>query len=284
MNWMDRLERKYGRYAVSYLHRYLIFAILIGYAINLFISPISEYLMFSAADILHGQVWRLVSWIFCVPLNGGYFFVFIFLICLIPMGRTLEMFIGTFRMNIYIIGGILLSDIGGLLVYAVFRMPVYLSTYYILFSMFMALAVCMPEAEVRIWFVLPIKMKWMLLIYVVELGYDIYVYFKMGVLMGMPAVGFVYSTEIIIAFLNLILFFLLSKPRMSRKQKKRQREFQAQFRKPRPGSGIARHKCAVCGRTELDDPKLSFRYCSKCAGNYEYCQDHLFTHQHIRIM
>lgn len=27
---------------------------------------------------------------------------------------------------------------------------------------------------------------------------------------------------------------------------------------------------------------LDFRFCSKCDGNYEYCSDHLFTHQHVR--
>ena len=47
-------------------------------------------------------------------------------------------------------------------------------------------------------------------------------------------------------------------------------------------AGGARHRCAVCGRTELDDPNLEFRYCSKCNGNYEYCQDHLFTHEHVK--
>ena len=58
-------------------------------------------------------------------------------------------------------------------------------------------------------------------------------------------------------------------------------EFKRQMAEPRPGSGITRHKCAVCGRTEVTNPELEFRYCSKCEGNFEYCQDHLFTHQHI---
>lgn len=42
------------------------------------------------------------------------------------------------------------------------------------------------------------------------------------------------------------------------------------------------HRCAICGRTELDDPNLEFRYCSKCEGNYEFCQDHLFLHIHAK--
>ena len=62
----------------------------------------------------------------------------------------------------------------------------------------------------------------------------------------------------------------------------RRQQFKSQMRQPRPGSGITKHKCAICGRTELDDPNLEFRFCSKCDGNYEYCQDHLFTHKHIK--
>ncbi len=281
MNWMRKLEKKWGRYAVPNMPRYLVIAIAAGYLLRLILPVVSGYLEFSAAGILHGQIWRLVTWVFSMPPAGNVFLVALFLVCLIPMGQTLEAFIGTFRMNVYIIGGILLSDIGGLLVYAFTRLPVYLSTYYILLSMFMALAVCIPDAEVRIWFVLPIRMKWMLLIYVVDLAYEVYSYFRIGFLNGFWAIGFVYSTEIVFAVLNLVLFFVCSKPHLSRRQKQRRREFQAQFHEPRPGSGIARHKCAVCGRTELDHPELNFRYCSKCAGNYEYCEDHIYSHQHI---
>ena len=50
----------------------------------------------------------------------------------------------------------------------------------------------------------------------------------------------------------------------------------------KPKNVITRHKCAVCGRTELDDPELEFRFCSKCNGNYEYCSEHLYTHEHVR--
>ncbi len=49
----------------------------------------------------------------------------------------------------------------------------------------------------------------------------------------------------------------------------------------RPQNTEARHKCAICGRTEKDDDSLEFRFCSKCNGNYEYCSDHLYTHTHV---
>ena len=120
-------------------------------------------------------------------------------------------------------------------------------------------------------------MKWMLALYLGELVYELFSYYRAG---GILVVA-VYGSQIIFALLNLFLFFQFSKMRLTGKQKKRQREFQREFRaEPRQGSGITRHKCAICGRTELDDPSLMFRYCSKCTGNKEYCNDHLFTHEH----
>ena len=86
------------------------------------------------------------------------------------------------------------------------------------------------------------------------------------------------------SLLNFIIFFLSTRNlnRYTPHEIHRRHQFKSQMKEPRPGSGITKHKCAVCGRTELDDPTLEFRFCSKCEGNYEYCQDHLFTHQHIR--
>lgn len=286
MNWMDRLERKFGKYAIPNITRYMIFANLIGYIL----SAVGQgwllgYLDFSANHIFHGQIWRLITWIF-VPASGLSVWTLLFILCLLMLGQNLEYSLGTFRMNMYFWGGILLSDIGGLLIYVItyfsgmnFGLPIYLTSYYILFSLYLMLGILMPDTEVRLYFVLPIKMKWLTIVYVVELGYEIFSYFKMGWIYGI-----MFGTEIVIAFANLLLFVYFCKNRVSRKQKKRQREFQTQFAQPRPGSGITKHKCAICGRTELDDPNLTFRYCSKCAGNYEYCQDHLFTHKHVGMM
>ena len=281
MNFMQKLERKWGRYAIYNLHKYVVIAYFIGFLLNYMPVDISSYLQFSVQGILQGQIWRLVTWVFCT--NGGSMFTLLFLACLIPMGRHLEMFLGTFRMNVYLIGGMILNVVGGILVYALSYLvlgvgiPVYLTNYYVLLSMFMALALCMPEATVHLYFLIPIKMKWMLVVYLVELAYEIYVYYSAGGIVLVAVLG----TQVILALINLFVFFHLSKIRLTRKQRKVQKEFQAQMASaPRPGSGITRHKCVICGRTEVTDPELSFRYCSKCTGNKEYCQDHLFTHTH----
>jgi hypothetical protein len=294
MNWMEKLEKKIGRYAIPNITRYMVIATLIGYAL-LFLSEVSanaanlilNACAFDVSRILHGQIWRLLTWII-IPSSAPSIWSLLFIVCLLMLGQNMENYLGTFKMNVYFIGGILLSDIGGILIYLIFRIPIYLTPYYILFSLYLMLGLFMPDATVRLYFVLPIRMKWLMIVYVLELGYEIYSYFSAGASMGGTATAFVigimYSAQIILALLNLGLFLFFCKHRVSHKQKKRQQEFHSQFAQPRPGSGITKHKCAICGRTEQDDPTLTFRYCSKCAGNYEYCQDHLFTHEHVRSM
>ena len=290
MNWMYKLEQKWGRYAIYDLHKYFVVAYIIGFALNYIGDGVFlEYLAFDMrAIIFGGQVWRLVTWVFCVY-NGGGILGLIFMLCLLSMGQSLQHFLGVFRMNVYLIGGVLLNIVGGILVSVVSwvilgePLPVFLSLYYILLSMFMALAICIPDATVNLYFILPIKMKWMLIVYYLELLYELYLYYSAGasfsVVTGVMTL-LIYGSQIIFALLNLALFFFFAQIRVSRKHKKRQREFQAQMREPRQAANMPKHKCAICGRTEKDDANLVFRYCSKCTGNKEYCQEHLFTHTH----
>lgn len=287
MNWMYKLEQKWGRYAIYNLHKYLAGAYAIGLILSMFLD-INSYLSFSVELILQGQIWRLVTWVFCA--DGGSLLSLLFVYCVFNIGRSFEQMVGTFRMNVYLIGGMLLNIIGGILVYVVTffifgqGQDIYLTNYYVLFSIFLALALCMPEGTVYFSFLFPMKMKWMFLIYIVGLVYELYSYFNFGNQYYGAAYGFlfmfVYGAQIIFSLLNLFLFFHFSKIRLSRKQKKRQREFQAQMRQPRRAENMPRHKCAICGRTEKDSPDLVFRFCSKCTGNKEYCQEHLFTHTH----
>lgn len=303
MNWIDKLERKIGRYAIPRLDRYLVFAMIIGYLLMVAgrISPvftiILSYLQFDVYSILHGQIWRIITWIILPP-TGLDIFAILFLVCVLMWGNSLEMLLGTFRMNVMLVGGILICDIGGFLIYGISYLifggilgsglQIMLTTYYILLSMLMAIAICMPEAEVRFWFILPMKMKWMLYLELAYIAYaviSIFVQVKNAAGFGLGvAIVIVHCSQMILPLINLALFFYFTRNYVSRKQKKRKAQFQAQFAQPRPGSGITKHKCAICGRTEKDDPNLTFRYCSKCAGNYEYCQDHLFSHTHIGTM
>ena len=139
-------------------------------------------------------------------------------------------------------------------------------------SIFLAFAVSYPNMQVMLYFFIPIKMKWMGILY----GFFIVYSFVKSSWVGKVA--------IIASLLNFIVFFLMTRDyrRVSPKEIRRKQDFKRQMNTAKPGNGRQpMHKCAVCGRTELDGDDLEFRYCSKCDGNYEYCQDHLFTHQHV---
>lgn len=280
MNLMAKLERRFGKYAIPGLHRYLVFAYFLGY-ISLMAAPeMMSYMQFSMAHILQGQIWRLFTWIFCC--NSNSIMTLLFLFCLLSMGRSLEYVLGTFRMNVLLIGGMVLNLIMGILIYVIplalfgIGIPTYLSNYYTLISMYMALAICMPEAQVNLYFVIPIKMKWMLVVYLLSMGFELWNYYSAGGIVLVLILG----SQVICALVNVFVFFKLCQIRPTRQQKKRQQEFRQQFSQPRPNANISRHKCAICGRTDVTNPELTFRYCSKCTGNKEYCQDHLFTHTH----
>ena len=134
---------------------------------------------------------------------------------------------------------------------------------------------------VLLMFVIPVKMKWMSIVYAAIVIYDVVRYFMNGAwFMALP---------IIASLLNFVIFFLFFrafnryKPKeIHRKNELRRAVNGGSKTVPFPGSSnaVTKHKCAVCGRTEKDDPNLEFRFCSKCNGNYEYCQDHLYTHIH----
>ena len=304
MNWIDKMERNMGKHAVPGIYRYFLAGILIGYLLEFagkLFEPanlLMEFLRFDPQLILHGQIWRLVSWVL-LPCYSLDVFGLIFLLCVLSWGKSVEMLIGTFRTNVLLIGGVVIFDILGLLVYGISTcyyllahgayggIPVYLTTYYILLSMLMVLAILLPDGEVRLWFVLPIRMKWMLYL---EIGYILYgvadvfalFYGQGGVEMAI-AYTLVYAGQGIFALLNLA-FFCLTMKRSGKsrfRKKKNAAPFVPQVADPRPGSGIVRHRCAICNRTEADDPELTFRYCSMCTGGREYCQDHLFTHTHV---
>ncbi len=290
MNWIDRLERRFGRYAIPNLMRYVIVLYALGFVLNL-VNPsfYYQYLCLDAGAILHGQIWRIVTFIIEPPSTSLIWIIFA-LILYYFIGENLEAVWGAFRFNLYFFSGMLLHVIASILVYVIFGMTLPLGTTYLNLSLFLVYAALYPDAQFRLYFFIPIKAKW--------LGLLDGAYFAWGVLQaflpsyGGDAIYGIYyranALAAVVSILNFVIFFLGSRTgrRFSPRQQKRRRDFkksvkQGQQQTMHYGNG-AKHRCAVCGRTELDDPNLEFRYCSKCKGNYEYCQDHLFTHTHVK--
>ena len=288
MNFLNKLERKFGRHAITGLMKYIIICYIIGYIIEFAAPRFMSFLTLEPYMIFHyGQVWRLVSWIL-IPPQTNIFFAIIMMIFYYQLGTVLEQTWGSFRFNVYIFGGMIFTVLGAILMYFLMGQQVlggYFSTYYINLSIFLAFAVCYPDMKVMLYFIIPIKMKWMAIVYA-----------ALAVASAISS-GWVARVAILASLLNFIIFFLMTRnmKAYSPHEMKRKRDFRRQMgqsgmggRTTNAGNGrsgqgqITRHKCAICGRTELDDPNLEFRFCSKCDGNYEYCQDHLFTHKHVK--
>ncbi len=276
MNFLYKLERKLGKYSIPHLMTYIIGAYGVGLVLYFIAPGILSYLSLEPYYILRGQIWRLVSWIF-IPSDVS-IFALIMLLFYYQIGTQLEYYWGTFKFNLYMFGGLFFTDVAALILYGIMYaiyhtaipMSGLFSTSYINLSLFLAFAVCFPEMEVRLYFLIPIKMKWLALVYALISLYEI------------VSSGWVTRTAIIASLLNFIIFYLTTRnlKQYSPHEIHRKKKFKRQVDQ---STGATKHKCAICGRTEKDDPTLQFRYCSKCEGNYEYCQDHLFTHQHIKL-
>ena len=276
MGFLNKMERKFGKYAIPNLTFWLLGAWLTGFIIQITMPEVQSMLTLEPAYILRGQVWRLVSWLLIPPSVNMIFLVFFFA-CYYFIGTSIEQAIGTFRYNVYLFSGLLCSILGAFLLYAFYYVGTggisvttigyYFGSQYITMSLFMVFAVVYPNVEFRLYFLIPIKAKWMGILDAAWMGY-------MFLVSGLPG-----RVAIIASLLNFLIFFFSTRnyKRMAPREIHRRQAYRQQVRPPRQ---ISKHKCAICGRTEEDGAELEFRFCSKCEGNYEYCQDHLFTHQH----
>lgn len=281
------LEKKFGRYAIPNLSAIMIALYAAGYLLWIGMPQILNYCTLDPGLILKGQVWRLISWI-VIPPSALNIFTVIMLFFYYSIGKVLEQTWGNFRYNMYIFSGILFTVIGAFILYFIFGeetmhyYSIVFSTYYINMSIFLAFASSYPDMTVLLYFVIPLKMKWLGMIYAAMLIRQIIIS------------GTVTRVVIIVSLLNFLLYFFCFRDKRMWQSAKRQKAFQQSYQSGmknrgekqqtfhRAGSAaVIRHKCAICGRTDQDDPTLEFRFCSKCDGNLEYCNEHLFTHQHV---
>ena len=285
MKFIDKLERKFGRFGIPNLTIYMIVCYVIGYALMIVNPGILNWLSLEPAYILRGQVWRLVTWVLYPPSTSGVlWFAIAVLFFYYPIGTSLERTIGTFKYTLYILSGVIFTILGAFILYFLLGGNVLVgnvfSTYYISLSTFLAYAMCYPDMQVLLMFIIPVKMKWLAIFYVVIVVYEMIQYIMAG--------AWYLVIPIVASLLNFIIFYFGTKDfsRYNPKEVHRRNEFRRAMEpqgRMKSGSGsVTKHKCAICGRTELDDPNLEFRFCSRCNGNYEYCQDHLFTHTHVK--
>ena len=243
-------------------------------------------LTFNRDQILHGQIWRLITYIF-IPIDGvsGYlsdvFFMAVMFFFYYQIGRIMESRWGVLKFNAYYFCGILLTDIAALI------LGVHATITYLNLSLVLAFATTCPEDKVLLFFIIPLKMKWLAWFYFAS------------VIFTFLTVAFPYNLFPLIALLNYFLFFgtdiknvLPSFGRYHHVWTAKEKKAYNPHAAPNPkwadayrskeGQKPYRHKCTVCGRTDTDYPGLEFRYCSQCKGYHCYCMDHINNHVHIQ--
>jgi hypothetical protein len=210
--------------------------------------------------ILQGEVWRLITWIF-VPPSASILWIFFILYFYYMVGIGLEQEWGSFRFNIYYFTGMAATTI------AAFIVGQGATALYLNLSLFLAFAYIYPNYEVLLFFVVPVKVKYLAWLNWFFIAFTI-------LTAPLPA-----KVAALVSVVNYFLFFgsdIITGMKYRRSAYERRRRFSTSPER------AAIHRCSVCGKTEEDDPAMDFRYCSTCEGSYEYCMDHLKTHDHAK--
>ncbi len=272
---IDRFCALHPRFGIPNLMRYVVFINIAFYILNIFAKGTLSFLMLDPAAVFRGEVWRLLT--YALLPDGGGFFLLLSLLFYYWMGTALERLWGTAKFNIYYFSGIILTSIGYLLVYLIDRTsyPVCGATY-VNTALFFAYAFYNGDAIIHLFYIIPIRMKWLAWI---EAG--LYVF----VICGNLAAGmYGHAALPLIAMLNLFVYFSPAIHRRAQVEKAHHRTDAIQFRKAVREQQKQRgynHKCTVCGKTDTEYPNLQFRYCSKCKGYHCYCEEHIFNHTHF---
>ncbi len=284
---MKKLRQKFERFC--YRNRYkgipnlMLFVMLanaIVYLMSMFDSSYTLYyaLCFNRELILQGQVWRLLTFVFTGAFQyGSILMVLISSLCYFSLGRAIEQTWGTFRFNLFYLTGIVLMDLF-CMIFGGAADP-----YYLNLSLLLSFSTLYPNAHFLLFFIIPVK-AWILALLDLALIF-------MGVIGGtLPGCLFP-----LVSLANYFLFFGADvkniipatwRAKFSKPLRKTEKTSQAQpiyfHTAPAKERPAYTHRCTVCGRTDVSNPELEFRYCSRCNGYFCYCEDHINNHEHVQ--
>ncbi|MDE7243371.1 MAG: rhomboid family intramembrane serine protease [Oscillospiraceae bacterium] len=273
---IDRFCALHPNLAIPGLMRYIVGANAVLFVLSLFAGyGTLNFLALDISRVLHGEIWRLVTYVL-LP-TGSDFLLLISLLFYYWLGESLERMWGSTKFTFYYVSGTLLTAVGALAAYLIDGMafPIWGASY-VNMAMFFAYALSFPDAMVNLYFIIPVKMKWLAILDAVYFAAGVFQYASHG-FWGMALMP-------VIAILNFFIFFSPDFHRRAEQTVYRARPEAVQFRKAvreqKKQKGY-HHKCSVCGRTDTEYPDLQFRYCSKCTGYHCFCEDHIFNHTHF---
>ena len=285
---VDRFAFNHPRFGIPNLMQFIVAGNVIVYLLSLFAGYNAvSFLTFQWDAVKAGELWRLITFIFMPGYysTGDVLWLALFLYFYYMIGTTLEREWGTAKFNLYYLSGVILSLLVAVITGLITGQDVWMSgTGYVNLSMFFAFAVLFPETRFLIFFIIPVKIKW--------LAWINAAFFALSVISSLLRLDVVGALLPVVALLNFFVFFwtaIADEIDYRRGRARHQSSHQTihfksavrQQRKKEAQQGY-RHKCAVCGRTDTDHPELEFRYCSRCAGYHCFCQDHIFNHEHFK--
>ncbi|MGH7136945.1 MAG: hypothetical protein ACREHD_14490 [Pirellulales bacterium] len=256
---LEKLERRFGRFAIPNLTLLLTVAQVVGFALLWTKATTPDNMALVISQIADGQVWRLGTFLF-LPATTNPIWLFFALYLFYLMGSTLEAHWGEFRYNLFLAVAYVATVAAACVAPQMPATNIYLNG-----SVFLAFAYLFPNFELLIFFILPVKIKWLALLE--WIGY--FLAFTTG--------DWMQKAMVLAAVSNFFLFFGKDIFR-SALDGKRRMEWNARHvaKRDKPF-----HNCTICGANERTHPKMDFRYCTKCEGSYEYCADHLRSHEHV---
>ena len=277
---VDRFCARHPRFGIPNLMRYIVIGNAVVYLLMMFSqmndSNALSFLYFNWGAVCRGELWRIATFVF-VPDGGNPLLVAISLYFYYWIGSTLERQWGTAKFNLYYFSGVLLTVLGAILasVLSGYNYTIAGSTYVNL-SMFLAFAVLFPDVQVLLFFIIPVKMKWLAIL---DGGL-----FALGIITSALSRDWGGVVLPAVALLNFAVFIYPEVHYLTQRAAYQRRPQAVNFKKAvkeeKKEKGYI-HKCCVCGKTDTDFPEMEFRYCSKCAGYHCFCSEHIFTHVHF---
>ena len=284
----ERFVRRYPDFVLPGLMRYIVIAQAAVYVLTVFSNAAAvSFLAFRWSAILHGEIWRLVTFVFMPGYSSlsDMIWLALFLYLYYMIGATLEREWGTAKFNLYYLSGVVLTVLAGAIAALISGQDVWITgTDYVNLSMFFAFAMLYPDTQFLIFFIIPVKVKW--------LAWLDAAFFGISILSNAFRLNLAGALLPLIAILNFFVFFwpditdwfIYHRQRAKHQTSPKTIHFRTaarehQRKEARQGY---RHKCEICGRTDADFPELQFRYCSRCSGYHCFCEEHIFNHEHFK--
>jgi hypothetical protein len=252
MAFLDKLERRLGFLGIPGLIRIVVGLNALVFTLVRLNPDFRFALDLDPGRIHHGEIWRLITYIF-LPQTSSFLWIILLLWFLWFVGEGLEHAWGAFRLSLYFFVGMIGTTA------AAFFFGARFSNSMLYASLFFAFARFYPDQVIYLFFILPVKIKWVAWVSAAFLLF--------GFVVGSNS----YRMALVAALSNYLIFFgpeIIYEARHRGEVSARRRRYARSA-----GSDTEPlHKCAVCGATELSDPNLDFRV---ARDGEEYCMAHL---------